>query len=206
VEANAMTDLLTGRAVPVPHADDRSAAQPAPGSARVRGRRLPHWTPLAVVGSVILAAAPVVVWICSVSHPLPVVHDVALFVHLASLLLGFGAVLTVDWVAALFILGRRNLHEMLRAADNAAVPVWAGYAGLVLSGLLLEPDLTSPLTIVKLVLVLVIGLNGVVALGLHRALGRGGADLRWMALGGMCATVSQLCWWGATAVGFLNAH
>ena len=146
------------------------------------------------------------VWVCSVAHPRPVVHEVALFVHLAALLVGFGAVLSVDWVAALFILGRRTFHEMLRAADNAAVPVWAGYAGLVLSGLLLEPDLEHPVTMLKLGLVLVIGLNGVVALGLHRALGRGGADLRWMALGGMCATVSQLGWWGATVVGFLNAH
>ena len=194
-----MTDLLTEHPVPVQRHD---AAEPVAG----RRGRVPSWTPLALVGSVILAAAPVVVWVCSVAHPLPVVHEVALFVHLAALLVGFGAVLSVDWVAALFILGKRNFHEMLRAADNAAVPVWAGYAGLVLSGLLLEPDLTSPVTIVKLVLVLVIGLNGVVALGLHRALGRGGADLRWMALGGMCATVSQLGWWGATLVGFLNAH
>jgi hypothetical protein len=195
-----MTDLL---------AEQPGAVRPvrlAVTGGRRGGGVPPPWAPLALVGALILAAAPVVLWVCSVTHPLPVVHEVALFVHLASLLVGFGAVLTVDWVAALFILGRRTFHEMLRAADNAAVPVWAGYAGLVLSGLLLEPDLTSPVTIVKLVLVLVIGLNGVVALGLHRALGRGGADLRWMALGGMCATVSQLGWWGATLVGFLNAH
>jgi hypothetical protein len=181
-----------------PVAGERS--EPAPA------RRRPDWLPLAAVASLILAASPVVVWTCAHSHPVPLVHDVALFVHLGALLVGFGAVLSVDWVAALFIVGRRSYHEMMRAADNAAVPIWAGYAGLVLSGLLLEPDLTSPVTQVKLGLVLVIGLNGVVALGLHRALGRGGADLRWMALGGMCATVSQIAWWGATAVGFLNAH
>lgn len=193
------TELLAGAPGPVV---ERGADSALAG----RHGRVPAWAPLALVGSVILAAAPVVLWICSVAHPLPVVHEVALFVHLASLLVGFGAVLSVDWVAMLFILGKRTFHEMMRAADNAAVPVWAGYAGLVLSGLLLEPDLSSPLTIAKLALVLVIGLNGVVALGLHRALGTGGADLRWMALGGMCATISQLGWWGATLVGFLNAH
>lgn len=181
--------------------------EPATRERSVRARvGRPDWLPLAAVGSLILAAAPVVLWTCSHTHPAPVVHEVALFVHLAALLVGFGAVLSVDWVAALFILGKRSFHEMLRAADNAAVPVWAGYAGLVLSGLLLEPDLGNPVTQVKLALVLLIGLNGVVALGLHRALGRGGADLRWMALGGMCATVSQVGWWGATVVGFLNAH
>lgn len=190
-----MTELLEHAVEPV--AGTTAAVVPA--------RRRPDWLPLAAVGSLILATAPAVVWTCSHTHPVPLLHDVALFVHLAALLVGFGAVLSVDWVAALFILGKRSFHEMMRAADNAAVPVWAGYAGLVLSGLLLEPDLTSPVTQVKLALVLVIGLNGVVAVGLHRALGRG-ADLRWMALGGMCATVSQLAWWGATVIGFLNAH
>lgn len=195
-----MTDLLAERPVSV------QPDELAEGAVRGRGSGVPSWVHLALVASAIIAAAPVVVWVCSRTHPLPLVHELALFVHLASLLVGFGAVLSVDWVAALFVLGRRSFHEMLRAADNAAVPVWAGYAGLVLSGLLLEPDLSSPVTIVKLVLVLVIGLNGAVALGLHRALGRGGADLRWMALGGMCATVSQAGWWGATVVGFINAH
>lgn len=175
------------------------AVEPATGTAADAApvRRRPDWLPLAAVGSLILATAPAVLWTCAHAHPAPLLHDLALFVHLGALLVGFGAVLSVDWVAALFIVGKRSFHEMMRAADNAAVPVWAGYAGLVLSGLLLEPDLASPVTQVKLALVL--------ALGLHRALGRG-ADLRWMALGGMCATVSQLAWWGATVVGFLNAH
>ena len=80
------------------------------------------------------------------------------------------------------------------------------YAGLVLSSLLLEPNPYSPLTLLKLALVLVIGLNGVVALGVQRALARE-ADLRWMAVGGSAAVISQLGWWLATVlIGFLNAH
>lgn len=182
------------------------AAAPAPGRGRTAWRRRPpDWLPLAVVAALILAAAPLVLWTCRAVHPAPLVHDLALFVHLGALVLGFGGVLSVDWVAALYLLRRRSLVEMVRAADNAAVPIWAGYAGLVLSGVLLEPELDSPVVVVKLALVLVIGLNGVVALGVHRALVRE-ADLRWMALGGSAAVISQLGWWGATIIGFVNAH
>lgn len=190
-----MSEALAGAVAPEPRTESRATGR-APR---------PDWWPLAAVATAILVAAPLVVWACQVVHLPPQVHDVALFVHLGALILGFGGVLCVDWVAALFIMRRRTFLEMVRAADNAAIPIWAGYAGLVLSGLLLEPNLHSPATAVKLVLVLVIGLNGVVALGVHRALARE-ADLRWLALGGSVAIISQLGWWGATIVGFVNAH
>lgn len=190
-----MSDVLSAAVAPEPRTD---------GGAPWRAPR-PDWWPLAGVATAILVAAPLVLWACQAVHLSPEVHDVALFVHLGALILGFGGVLCVDWVAALFIVRKRTFLDMVRAADNAAVPIWAGYAGLVLSGLLLEPDLHSRATAVKLILVLVIGLNGVVALGVHRALARE-ADLRWMALGGSVAIVSQLGWWGATIVGFVNAH
>lgn len=182
---------------------DRPGLPEAP--ARAGRARVPDWLPLMVVAALVLTAEPLVVWGSQQAHPHPAVHDTALFVHLAALVLGFGGVLSVDWVAALYLLGRRSFLDMVRAADNAAVPIWAGYAGLVLSGLLLEPALDSPVTLVKLGLVLVIGLNGVVALAVHRALTRE-PDLRWMAIGGSVAVVSQLGWWGATVIGFLNAH
>ena len=168
-------------------------------------RRLPDWLPLAAVAVVILSAAPLVVWACQVVHPTPLIHEMALFVHLGALVLGLGGALSVDWVAGLYILGKRSFLELLRAADNAAAPIWGGYAGLVLSGLFLEPALNSPFTMLKLALVLVVGLNGVVALGVQRALARE-ADLRWMAIGGSAAVISQLGWWGATIIGFIHAH
>lgn len=190
-----MTDLLARPAPPDPRARDRTDGR----------RRLPNWAPLVTLAAIILTAAPVVLWACQVMHLARQVQEVALFVHLGALILGFGGVLSVDWVGALYILGRRSFLEVVRAADNAAVPIWAGYAGLVLSGLFLEPNLNSPVTIVKLALVLVIGLNGVVALAVQRALTRE-ADMRWMAIGGSAAVISQLGWWGATVVGFINAH
>jgi hypothetical protein len=164
-----------------------------------------HWLPFAIVASLVLASAPCCLWVLHNAHPPAQVHDVALFVHLAALVVGFGGVLAVDWVALLFAAGRRRLSDLLETADTMLVPIWGGYAGLVASGLLLEPDLHSPITQVKLVLVVVIGLNGGLALWLHNHLEHGAGRLPMM-IGGLCATISQIGWWGATLVGFLNAH
>lgn len=131
------------------------------------------------------------------------IRDCALFVHLASLVVGFGAVLSVDWMALLWIAGRRELSQVLEAANNVVVPIWAGYAGLVASGIVLSPDLTNPLTVVKLGLVLVIGWNGVLVSWLAPLLRAN--DLRALTLSGMSALVSQLGWWGATVIGYVNA-
>jgi hypothetical protein len=139
------------------------------------------------------------------AHTSPQIHAVALFVHLAALVVGFGGVLAVDWVALLFAVGRRRLSALLETADTMLVPIWAGYAGLVASGVLLEPDLHSSITQVKLALVVVIGVNGGLALWLHNHLAHGGGRLP-MVIGGLCATISQIGWWGATLVGFINAH
>lgn len=135
--------------------------------------------------------------------------EVALFGHLASLVLGFGAVLAVDWVALLWVFQRRTLVDIVRTADNARYPIWLGYAGLVATGVLLEPDLTSVATRVKLVIVLMVGLNGGLAMVLHGRLASmaGGAPGRRLLLTAVgSATVSQVGWWGAMLVGFLNGH
>jgi hypothetical protein len=149
------------------------------------------------------------VWVGASVHPHPTVHQGALFVHLACLVLGFGSVLTVDWVAAGWALRRRSFDDVMTAAGHAHAPIWAGYAGLVASGALLEPDLHSPLTLVKLAMVLVIGCNGAVATSLqHRltATSPAGPTGRLMLLSGVVAGVSQMCWWSATMIGFVNAR
>lgn len=140
-----------------------------------------------------------------------VLHTVALFVHLASLVAGFGAVLVVDYLGALWLLGRRSFRQVVDATGPLHVPVWAGLAGLTASGMLLEPHLDSGLTRVKLVLVLLIALNGVHATALHRRLeeaqGDGGRPpQRLLVRGAASALVSQVGWWGALAIGFWNAQ
>lgn len=167
--------------------------------------RPPGWAPLAATGAGIVVAGALCLWTAVHVHPDPVLHDAALFVHLASLVLGFGAVLTVDWLALLWVLRRRRLTDVLTTASNVHVPIWAGYAGLVLSGVMLEPALESGVTQVKLGLVLLIGWNGLVAMWLHHLLQD---DVRRVVImvSVVSATVSQAGWWGAMLIGFANGR
>jgi hypothetical protein len=180
--------------------DVLEAPEHAPGQPR-----LPGWAPLAVTGAGIAAGGAACLWATGHVHPDPVQHDAALFVPLASLVVGFGAVLTVDWVALLWLLRRRRLTDVLDSASNVHVPIWAGYAGLVLSGVLLEPSLDSTVTQVKLGLVLLIGWNGLVAMWLHHLL-QGEVRRCVFLASALSATVSQAGWWGAMAIGFVNGR
>lgn len=181
-----------------------ASAASGPVAAGVAG-----WLRPAVLPSVVTVLVTGAVCASSVVHPRPAVHDAALFVHLACLVVGFGAVLAVDWVALLWIRHRRTFDDVLAAAHNAHTLVWAGYAGLVTSGVFLEPDLGSVATRVKIALVFLIGWNGSLAVAIHRHLeSAGGHSPRGplMLMSSLAALLSQAGWWGATVVGFVNAH
>ncbi|MGW2400075.1 hypothetical protein ACWCYY_26275 [Kitasatospora sp. NPDC001664] len=148
-------------------------------------------------------------WTAGHVRAAPALHTAALLVHLVSLVAGFGAVLAVDYVGALWLLGRRTLCQVLELAAPLHTPIWAGLAGLTLSGVLLEPHLDSGLTQLKLVLVLMIALNGVQAGALQRRLAVCGDERPPRPLlvrGAVSALVSQLGWWGALLIGFYNAQ
>jgi hypothetical protein len=168
------------------------------------------WFAPALTTAGVAAGVAVVSWVAGHVHPDRTLHEAALFAHLASLTIGFGAVLAVDWVALLWLLQRRTLADVLGAAGNAHAPAWIGYAGLTLSGMLLQPDLTNPLTQLKLALVVVIGWNGVVAALTQRWLARiasGGVLSQRRLLACACSgVVSQLGWWGAMLLGFVNGR
>ncbi|MGW4339503.1 hypothetical protein ACWEK5_42965 [Rhodococcus koreensis] len=164
-----------------------------------------------VCAAAILAATvlAVVVWISVHVEVAPVLHTAALFVHLASLVLGFGGVLIADYLVLVWVSGRSTLAEAMRGAERLHLPIWAGLTGLVASGAFLEPNLASALTRTKLVLVLVLTVNGLQALILSRRITHGaGAQLptRLTLWGAATATVSQMCWWGAVWIGFWNAE
>ena len=131
-----------------------------------------------------------------------------LFAHLGFLILGLGAVLTVDYTAARGLLLRRSVLEAVRLAGRLDVPIWLGYAGLVGTGILLAPDWTDPVTQVKLALVLAAGLNGGYVLHLRRQLIRCPGDPpTWLVIrGALSATISQSAWWGSVLIGFLHAR
>lgn len=166
---------------------------------------LPGWGRHAVAAVLVAALGCTCTWAAAQASPSATVHTAALFAHLASLVIGFGAVLAVDWAAALWLFARREFDHVLETAATVAVPIWAGYTGLVASGLLLEPNLANPLTQLKVGLVVVIGVNGVLATWLHAAFKQSDSQ-RLLVFGSMSAGASQLAWWGATVIGFINAQ
>jgi hypothetical protein len=160
------------------------------------------------------AAAITVVWVAVVwaSPHIEVsaeVHRLALFCHLAALVVGFGAVLAMDWLGLQWMLRRLDLPTLLRTTHNAHLLVWLGLAGLVASGALLSPNTGAALTRVKLVAVLAVALNGLCVGRLQRRLAAY-TDSRppWtlLACGALAALISQAGWWTATAVGFLSTQ
>jgi hypothetical protein len=172
--------------------------------ARHRRRSAPYF-----LASLVLVAWTTVVLAAPHVRTGASLHQLALFAHLAALVLGFGAVLTLDWFGLLWMLGRQDLVTLVRVAQVAHTPIWIGLGGLTLSGALLSPNTSAPLTIVKLLAVLAVAING---------LGAGRVQERLLALEGrtpsrrlmvvaiLTATVSQAGWWTATLVGFLNAQ
>lgn len=173
--------------------------------------RLPHgqvpvppWLVHVAAAVALFAALLGGLWASTHLHTDEVLGHVVRFGHVSALVLAFGAVLAIDWVAMLWLLGRRRLDDVLRAAADAQVPIWVGYAALVVTGLLLEPDLANPLTRLKVGLVLLVGWNGLVALWLHRLLSdrpRRAHVVVSLASG----AVSQAGWWGALLIGFVNS-
>lgn len=139
------------------------------------------------------------------------VQRAALFGHLLSLVTGLGAVLVLDTYGAGCLLRKRSPVVVAQLAASLDMLIWAGLVGLVITGALLSPNLSSPFTWVKLGAVLVAGLNGINAHGLRTAVASFPATLSlWelprpllLRLLGT-AVVSQTAWWLAVLIGYWN--
>ncbi|HET8779085.1 MAG TPA: hypothetical protein VFM66_03360 [Agromyces sp.] len=152
------------------------------------------------------------VWLGTVLAPPEWLHAVALFVHLASLIVGLGAVLVVEWYALLWATEWRSVRDLRQVDSTVKLLVWAGLIGLLASGALLQPDLQAPTTIVKLVAVLVVSLNGVALTQWTDYLKRFPRKMRFRALPRWIrirfvssAVLSQLAWWTAVVIGMINS-
>jgi hypothetical protein len=167
---------------------------------------------------VALAGAAVVAWLLSVTlspfvNLYGYVHNIDLVVHDLCLVVAFGAIILVDWHGFLWLTSRRGLGEIIRL-DGAATPlIWGGLAGLLATGAFLSPHLENPMTDVKLGAVLVLSLNGIMLIPLMRRLARLPDDTAFtdLPLGQRvhllsCLVVSQVCWWTAIIIGFINAE
>ena len=187
---------------------DRAATAPAPAVAPAARRSRPATDYAVVVGAWVLVLVTAAVF------PLddPRVARVALFIHLVSMAIGFGAVIVIDIYGLLWLAGRRTLVELVDLDTAAHTVIAVGVGGLLASGIALQPDLMTPLARVKMLLVLVLMLNGLAAqrflIGLRKALppGTRGASIPWAAFqrGLAAALVSQASWWGAIAIGFIT--
>lgn len=186
-----------------------STLSPSPPSAAISVTK-PRREPIVTKGEVALAFSTLVVLAAVVLgsvlvEPAPVVHSVAQFVHLACVVVGLGSVLAVDWFGLRWQLGKGTLREVVTTASALAVPIWLGLSGLMLSGMLLSPDFGSPSTLVKIAMVGVAGVVGVLALAVSRRLAtRTVPSRRLLRAGLVMATASQVAWWTATVIGFLN--
>lgn len=163
-------------------------------------------TPLrqTVIAAAAVAALGAAVWVSTVVETDPI-HDLALFGHLVALIVGFGAVLVAEYHFALWVFRRITFAEAVVNTSRLHPLIWAGLLGLVATGALLRPDLTSTATVVKLALVAVLTVNGVQATALGRSLSATSSPTRRLLIrGGATSAISQICWWGAIVVGFLG--
>lgn len=142
----------------------------------------------------------------------PDIQRIGLAVHILSLVAAFGAILVVDWLGLLWLLGKTPLQAAATLESAAKPLIWGGLALLLLSGALIRPDPGSPLTWVKLVCVLVLMLNGVFMHPVLRQLFTQAPGTRYVGLGRrlkirlmVTAGISQACWWTAVLIGLVNS-
>ncbi|MFC5730993.1 MULTISPECIES: hypothetical protein [Nocardioides] len=182
-----------------------SPAARLPGIPAPPAPLIPQVVLYAGAGIGLIAAWVATIWVSTHLSSDPLLHRAALFVHLATLVVGFGAVLTLDWFGLLWLLGKLPLRRVVEIAAHAHLMIWLGLAGLVMSGVMLQPELHQ-LTCIKLAAVLLIALNGLNAHHLEHSLAGAGAGLDRGLLVRVALTgaISQAGWWTACVIGFLN--
>ncbi|MFD4421644.1 hypothetical protein ACFWN7_09095 [Agromyces sp. NPDC058484] len=166
----------------------------------------------AIAYVVITAGWAASIWLGATLTPPGWLHAIALFIHLASLVVSLGAVLAVEWYGLLWATEWRSVRDVARIDITMKLPIWTGLVGLLASGALLQPDLASPATFVKLGAVLIASLNGVALTRWTDRLSRFPRKLRFRALPRKARTwyvasavVSQVAWWTAVIIGMLNS-
>ena len=135
-----------------------------------------------------------------------------LFVHLTGLVLGFGSVMVTDLYGLLWMRDRVWFPQLIRVSGVTEKFIWGGWGLMVAAGvpLLVLKGVVDELLIVKLVLVGLIGINGVPLYFLQKRL-RGyseGDEVPRVVMFRLtlCLFVSQVGWWGAMLIGFLHRH
>src|SRR3989338_592845 len=135
-----------------------------------------------------------------------------LFIHLVSLIVGFGAVIVIDSMGLLWLFGRIKLQFLGKVAGITQALIWIGWSGLVLSGigLILHKGYIDNLTIIKLFFVVLLGFNGIFLHYLKHALKEFEKTNKITNIFkfrmGLATSISQMGWWGAIFIGFIHRH
>jgi hypothetical protein len=172
-------------------------------------------TPRRVVDLAFVTGAWAVVVVAAAAFPLddPQVHRAALFIHLVGMATGFGTVVMIDVYGLMWLFGYKTLHELVDLVVVAHRVIAVAVGALLASGIALRPDLSSPLARFKMLLVLVLMLNGVRAQQFLREMKRTlpaevrGANIPWAGFQRALAAalISQSTWWGSIVIGFLTS-
>lgn len=139
---------------------------------------------------------------------------VFLFVHLISLVTGFGAVIVIDTFGLCWLLSLFGVDIVLvkRVANITQRLIWLGFVGLIVSGIpmLVLKGHVDALTQVKLFMVLMVGLNGVFLHLIKKQMDSVVKDTdvtpKLMFKISFASFISQFGWWSALTIGFLHRH
>ncbi|MGF3056350.1 hypothetical protein [Microbacterium sp. YY-01] len=151
------------------------------------------------------------IWLGSVLRLDDWVRYPALFGHLAALVAGLGAAVLLESVALLWTIGRAEVADIWFIERIATPLAWLGISGLMATGAFLQANFASPLTVIKMLAVLIAALNGVAMTRMTAQLHRLPGTIRFRRvpwrLRFWCVTsalISQGAWWTAVVIGMLN--
>ena len=135
-----------------------------------------------------------------------------LFIHLTSLVVGFGSVLVIDFFGLRWMLKKSTLAFTMQVAEVTQKLIWLGWSGLVISGigLIVIKGYIDELTWIKLFFVVMLGVNGYLMHLIKKNMERLGdaesVPRSVMFRMGFSTVLSQIGWWGAMTIGFLHRH
>jgi len=137
-------------------------------------------------------------------------NHILLFIHLVSLVMGFGAVMVIDTFGLLWLLKKVKLSFVQQVANTTQPLIWIGWSLLVITGipLIVMKGGVSGLSMIKIFAVLLLGVNGVYLHIIKKSMDNINDNSVMPSLAKFRITlasfISQAGWWTAIVIGFLN--
>lgn len=137
-------------------------------------------------------------------------YHILAFIHLISLVIGFGAVVVIDAFGLLWVMKKINLQIVNQTANITQRLIWLGWVGLVVTGtiLVLRRGSISNISMVKVFFVAMLGLNGIflhlIKKNFNKLANLDSIPTIYKFRITLTSLISQVGWWGAIVIGFLN--